>query len=276
MKNVFLSYTNNDLDAYIYYNFLKEQLPIMGLELINDKDYPCLGKGLQKSIADLINKCNIFICFFNKENPNIMFELGYALGKNKKIIVIGNYNEVPFDVRNMIYIQRGSQPYELLNYLEKYINKSQDKELSLKVLSGNILTDLDNLVLNPEVLDNIDDCEFESMIADWFKAKGYNVEKPYHYDTGYDFRVSPFKDSIAIVEVKKYKMTSQVPASVIRQIVGAMALEKVPFGIVISSAPFTQAASYFALNIETKVFLWTLSDLIRMNEIPKTKIEEEI
>lgn len=104
--------------------------------------------------------------------------------------------------------------------------------------------------------------------------KGYSVESTRcSRDAGYDFRISPFKGDSAIVEVKKYKKSSQVPASVIRQIVGAMVLERVPIGIVVSSAPFTQAATFFASEIEQTIFLWTIEDLKKMNEISRILIE---
>ena len=43
-------------------------------------------------ILNAIDKCEIFVCDLTYFNHNVLFELGFAIGKNKKILILLNKN----------------------------------------------------------------------------------------------------------------------------------------------------------------------------------------
>lgn len=274
MKRVFFSYSYNDYEAQRFACFLNDHLPSIGAESFELCDETCIGSELNHAITEKINKCSLFICFLQPNNANVMFELGYALGQNKKIIVVADIHDIPFDLRSMRYFSRDSSHYDLLAHVENILSSHVEREPYSGLDPENPRNSIVTLLERPEIIDNIDAQEFEELVGHWFIKKGYNVEHQSHLkDHGYNFIVHPFQNSRAIVEVKKYKTTSQVPISVIRQLVGSMALEQIPTGIVISSAPFTKSAKFFVEEIEPTIMLWTLEDLIRMENMPNKAFE---
>ena len=103
---------------------------------------------------------------------------------------------------------------------------------------------------------------------DWFSFYGCTVStEKRRSDSGYDFRVDGFKGKTAAVEVRKYKSSTQVSISVVRQMAGSVLIEKIPIGIIVSSAPFTRSAINFAKEIEPEIHLWTLEDMAEGNQI---------
>lgn len=274
MKRVFISYSYQDSEARQFANFLINSLPNIGAEPIVFSEAIEAGDNWQMSITEQINKSSIFICFIERENPNVMFELGYALAKNKKIILVGDFRNLPADLRNMIYVPREAHPYEVLKHVEKYLS-SKDVQLSFYEPDLNHPKHTIGMLLDrPELLDSFEPREFEKLVMQWFSMRGYNVEQTtVTRDYGYDLLVYPFRGDRAVVEVKKYKSKSQVPLAVIRQLVGSMALERIPCGIIVSTAPFTKSAYFFVQDIDPVIFLWTLDDLVKMDNMPNNAIE---
>jgi len=275
MKKVFISYSYQDFEARQSVLVLKDKLLNLGAEPIVFSDSIEAGNYWQMSITEQISRASVFICFMERDNPNVMFELGYALAKNKKIILVGDFKDLPVDLRSMTYLPRESNPYDILMHVESYLSsKTLDiypYELDLKQPKHTI----EMLIARPEFLDNLDPHEFEKRIMKWFSMRGYNVEQTKaSRDYGYDLLVSPFRGDRAAVEVKKYKSTSQVPLSVVRQLVGSMALERISCGIIVSTVPFTNSINYFVQDIEPTILLWTLDDLLKMDKIPNTMIEQ--
>jgi HJR/Mrr/RecB family endonuclease len=277
MKKVFISYSYQDSMAKQFARFLNEHLPTLGAEAVAVSDAFEAGDNWQMGITEEINKCSVFICFVERDNSNVMFELGYALAKNKKIILVGDFVDLPVDLRSMIYVPREAHPYDILMHVEKQLTREaigvspydvdvRDPQQAIRVL-------LDR----PELLDSLAPREFEELVMRWFTARGLQVEpSSVSRDYGYDLLVYPFRGERAVVEVKKYKSTSQVPLATIRQLVGSMAIERIPCGIIVSTAPFSRSADFFVQDIQPTVLLWTLEDLARMDEDPKISVDNYV
>jgi len=272
MKKVFLSYSYNNNKAYETFQYLQKKLPNLNIEVISIKDSIRMGENWKMSITDQIEKCSIFICFIERENPNVMFELGYALAKNKKLILIGDFKDLPFDLMNMTYIKDDAQPYEILMRIENYfLNES---EINNKIIDLSSVEKLKLMLDRIDILNNMDGSEFEKFVGDWFEYHKFEVVyENQRRNLGYDLKLSKFRDSSAIVEVKKYKTSSQVPMSVVRQLVGTMSLEHIEYGIIISTAPFSRSVEYFVKEIEPTILLWTLEDLHKLSDKSTSFIE---
>ena len=276
MKTIFISHSYNNKNAQYLSDFLRKNLKDAEIDTIHAFDELIFGNSIKRSIVDKINKCSLFICFLHEENPNVMFELGYALGRNKKIIAIGEIEDIPFDVQNMGYLKPESSPYDLLTQVERHLELYDEPSPQIDLLNNDPIGTIESIFSRPELLDNLDWREFEELVASWFRSKGYTVEQltPRVHDRGYDFIIHPFRGERAMVQVKKYKSTSRVPVSIVRQLVGSMSLERIQNGIIVSSAPFPNSAKFFVKDIEPTVFLWTIKDLLRMSDMPNKSLEQ--
>ena len=274
MKTIIISYNYSDKNSQHLVDFLRKNLE--DTEINTTCSYECKFCYMEeRSIIDKINKCSLFICFLDNKNKNALFELGYALGRNKKIITIGEVGNIPFDVQNMGYLKPETSSYDLLTKVEKYLQLYEEPSPQLNLLINDPIETLDSLSSMPELLDNLDWREFEELVASWFRNKGYIVEQsPRVHDRGYDFVIHPFRGDKAIVEVKKYKSTSRVPLSMVRQLVGSMSLERIQNGIIVSNATFPNSAKYFVKDTKSTVFLWTIKDLLRMRDMPNKSLEQ--
>ncbi|MGF4253111.1 restriction endonuclease, partial [Klebsiella pneumoniae] len=172
---------------------------------------------------------------------------------------------------------RGSSPFEIVEHLERHAELYSPAPFELRDIGHNPVETVKALAARPDWLGSIESKEFEEVVASWFSAKGYRVEPNWNgRDAGYDFTIYPFKGERALVEVKKYKQTSQVPVSTIRQMVGSMSIEGARYGLIVSSSPFTQAAIYFASEIGQSLLLLTLDDLDKMESLDCREIESAV
>lgn len=276
MKRVFISYPFQDRQAQAFAHFLREHLPSIGAEPIDilmDDSIPS-SEDWRSSLTEAINRCAIFICFASEANPNVMFELGYALGKNKQIILVGDSRSIPSDLQQMIYVSKDAHPYDILVQIQKYLSTYEERRPYLGLDPRSPKPSLEALIARPDLLDSLEGREFEELVRKWFLTKGFRIrDQEFSRDYGFDFLVNPFRGENAAVEVKKYRTTSRVPVAIVRQLLGAMVAERIPVGIVISSAPYTESAIFFAKEIKPTVLLWTLDDLVKMNDMTNNRVE---
>lgn len=269
MRSAYVSFSYHDLEAREYVESLRDQLQFWDLELIDLSMSIFLPDDIHRSITDAINKCSIFICFLDPKNANVMFELGYAYAKNKQIVIVSDdFKSIPRDVQNSAFVQRNSPPSKLMHQIEKQIQDLKTPSWHDELRTGSPVDQLNFLASRPEILDAIDSREFTAIISEWFRFHGCQVRiGPSGPATGYDFCVDGFRGGTAAVELKKYKSSSQVSISVVRQLVGAMLLENIHIGIIVSSAPFTRSAISFAKSIAPEVHLWTLDQMAAIRGI---------
>ena len=92
VENIFFAYTkkNNDNVSAIregiseYNNYQK------GFKAICWEDLEVGGRIVNNLILEEIKNCSVFACDLTYLNHNVLFELGYAIGKNKKLIIFLN------------------------------------------------------------------------------------------------------------------------------------------------------------------------------------------
>jgi nucleoside 2-deoxyribosyltransferase len=80
-------------------------------------------------IVASIEKCHLAIVDVTGNNPNVMFELGYTMAKDKKNIIISQSADfLPFDIRNIrtiVYQNTWSGIEELKKRLEEFLGESK-------------------------------------------------------------------------------------------------------------------------------------------------------
>lgn len=85
-------------------------------------------------IIETIKKCKIAIVDVSSNNPNVMFELGYAMASNKPNIIISQSVEfLPFDIRNIrtiVYNNNWSGIEELRARIQEFLKEFSPRKKS--------------------------------------------------------------------------------------------------------------------------------------------------
>jgi len=73
-------------------------------------------------IFNQISKADIIIADMSGQNPNVFFEVGYAIALNKKIILLTNdANDIPFDLKHYAHIVYNHSIQKLKEMLQKQV-----------------------------------------------------------------------------------------------------------------------------------------------------------
>ncbi|MCH5296702.1 MAG: restriction endonuclease [Ruminococcus sp.] len=261
MKSIFISYSYNDSYAKTLVDAIKK-MSTDNIILLNDsKDFV----GTNFEIFDPINKCDFFVSMINRSNSNLMLELGYALGQNKNIILIGEHGEIPYELRNYEYINKSEDLSKVILELHKRLDKNvieeKRKEEDKEIKNNEIIS-----IKNKEIINTMNYREFENFVFTYLIDKNpsisiYKAQK----DKQYDFSI-PSLD--CFIDIKKYNNNSKVSLSTIRSFLGLMTENNVKKGIILSSAEFTLSAINFVKNIKNldyKIILLTLSNLLEID-----------
>jgi hypothetical protein len=107
------------------------------------------GRIINKAIIDKINSSDFFACELSYINHNVLFELGYAVGRRKKLLLFlnssiagahENYSSIKF-LRNIGYVNYSTYK-EILNEINSKANAQVymlDEITKLDALSSNVL-----------------------------------------------------------------------------------------------------------------------------------------
>jgi HJR/Mrr/RecB family endonuclease len=262
-KKIFLSYKYGLIDSYFVRDII-EQFEFLVFEVVAP-DILTITDSIAEGIQSLIRSADIFVVFFTSGSSNLLFELGYAMGLGKKIVVVSEPNTpLAVDIANLFVIKGNFNSLDVLPRLVQYIEK-----LQLPTLSKNLVFDSSTDLLNsykasPNIFDEIHPKDFEDAVFNWFLENGFRAIRTASYnDAGCDFLISNYKNCRrAIVEVKKLSRNSKTPISTVRQLIGSVYSSEADCGILITSSEFTSAAIEMAKKQQKPIELWTMDDLL--------------
>jgi len=227
-----------------------------------DDTYLQVGDDWENDIYSRISNCELIIALFEETiSPNFYFEIGYAQGSGKKIILLAKENaDIPEIFKKYLYFKFDSDKYEL-------IAKSIANELSL-TLEAKKKEDLINILQktysNTNYIHHYSFKDFEVKIKNLFEKKGFNCEyNPNKFDIGYDiFIKNYFENKNALIECKKYDLNKKVSLETVIQLLQELNLKNIDIGLIITTSTFTNSAIEFAKNLkEKKIELWDIARL---------------
>lgn len=123
---------------------------------------------------------------------NVTYEVGYAIGKGKKVIIIANdFSEIPSNLKNVLAISLQNYSDTRLNMLSSLIDNIESNKDELDTIG---VKDLEYLLRSyfekTNEFDQIEPRKFEDFIFDWLNSEGFKVTKAGKGDIGYDFLIS--------------------------------------------------------------------------------------
>lgn len=163
MKKIFLSYSYNEVEK-LFMDRLQKELEFHGNQIINATESVNVGQNCVDTLHNYINKCDLVIAILGN-SLNVAYEIGYAIGRSKKVLIIVNNNyKVPFNLETIPSIfMRNSEisvyDYddtinEVLDFIDKMENNQEEIQT---VITKCLITHFQNNIEND---DNIHKCFF--------------------------------------------------------------------------------------------------------------------
>ena len=259
MKTVFVSYSNSADRAFV--DALRQ--------LLEPKEYE-LFDGMQQSdrLGDLtvnaIQRAGAVVALVGKQPPNVLFEVGIAVGANKPVLLVaGPEDEIPFDLASFRAFRGQLTSRDLV--LEVYRNIEaldlKDPIEDIKSATGKELTAM--LRRNPEILTSMDPRRLEELVAELYRSQGFEVHSTSaSMDGGIDFILTDPKGGTVALQVKRRSPNAKVSVAAVREFLGAMLLRGVERGIFVTTSQFTSSANHLVKDSRVPIELRTVNELI--------------
>jgi nucleoside 2-deoxyribosyltransferase len=262
VKNVFLSGphgVNEDL-SMLADALGAEEMKVWGPDCLP----PGTGTDLNEEVLSAIKRCDIFVAFIYKAHPNVMFELGYALGAGKSVLLIrGNSGEIPFNVATL--------PALMIDRFDsRSISEAVQRIKRATIRSRPAIRDFQNaqemlrrMCDDESFLGEVEPRAFEECIAKVLQEKGFSAELlSTRNDRGFDVEIHDFfPNEAAVVQVKKQNRNSRLSVSEVQRVVGSAVTARAARAIIVTSGGFTASARFFADESPIRVVLLTIDEL---------------
>ena len=109
-RDVFVLMPFEEKFQTIYYNVLKPLIDSLGYSASKADENLKIGTVIDQ-IQQYIRNAILVIADVSGKNPNVFYELGYAHGLNKNVLIItNNPKDVPFDISHIRYFQYSFNP----------------------------------------------------------------------------------------------------------------------------------------------------------------------
>ncbi|MGQ3481758.1 restriction endonuclease [Paenibacillus sp. TY11] len=171
---------------------------------------------------------------------------------------IGAFNYSDYNIYGGTYLQAPSLSAGFIYDIDDEIVEEELPKVN------QIILEIKN---NPQYVYEISPREFEEVVAELFRSKGYEaLLTPATRDGGRDIIVKHFvmgKPFIMYVECKKYGVENKVSVEVIRGLYGVQTSDRVNAGLIVTTSAFTEDAIDFAKKQGALVSLADINELIQ-------------
>ncbi len=256
MRYIFVSYSHGKHKPFI--DVLSQYLKPSGFMLID-------GQKKRTQSADsafaAIRRANAFVALVSSHPPNVMLELGIAIGLGKPILVVASSSEdSPSNLGGFLTVREGESPRDLALEVVRRIDQLEIPSIDIHVLSEQTRKRLDldiqatleqriwkvlNLLKeDPNMIYSLDPRMLEELVAEIYRYLGFRVElSGESLDRGIDFKIAePDSRRTAVVQVKRRSPHSKVSVKDIRELIGATILCNANKGILVTTSTFTRSA----------------------------------
>jgi len=218
---------------------------------------------ISESIFEHIKQASLVLAIFGERSPNVLLELGYALGLGKQVIIVADLTSgLPFDLAAIQAVDYRMPVEDIWTKVLKFLEKSPAEGRASDV-PPDLRSMLQLKVAFPERFDQLTYEAFENALKRAFAEKGYEVEiADLESDYGYDFTIKRARET-ALVQIKKNSLNGKVSIAAVQQLLGAIHASEVPKALLITTSEFTDAARGYASRHSSELVLWTAQDLVK-------------
>jgi HJR/Mrr/RecB family endonuclease len=268
MKSVFIAHPFNKLNTIggesHLIEYLQSRLKDQGFNVVTSYDVYETSFSEHASVSDAINRSFIVIGVLTRDSSNVFYEIGYAIGSRKKVLLIAQPEiDLP---KELLAIQRIRADYhsaEIWYEVQREVNKpletSKFSEPQHELHPDEIIRSYDT---NPEYFERIDARTFEDAVKSLFMSKGFEVTEPNPKEYyGFDFMITGPGPGEILVEVKKLNPNRRTSIGDIQQLLGAVHAYNAASGILITTSVFTDSALDFASKMSPRIQLWDMDRL---------------
>jgi nucleoside 2-deoxyribosyltransferase len=117
---------------HVLENVITEALSGNGISVFSLEDITA-GEDISSSISRTIQRADFVIADITESNPNVMYEVGYAHGLRKPVILIANFNakeNIPIGLKGLQFVGYDLARLEVLrDYLSLWLERYQKVEV---------------------------------------------------------------------------------------------------------------------------------------------------
>lgn len=226
-----------------------------------------IGADWQTNVLYAIRRCDVFIGIIGRSNPNVMLETGYALGSNRKVVLVqSGEGKIPFDVASLPVITIDKYDRSSIAAITDVVENADEMNLPAFPRMADARSMLRALRDDPSLLDAFSPSDFEQLVFEFLRQLELDrVDKTISNDYGYDIRFE-IVGAPVFVAIKKHSRNSRLAVSEIQKLIGAAVVGNAKGAMYITSGSFTNSAMYFAENSPIPIALFTLDMLIESDE----------
>jgi len=221
------------------------------------------GTNISSAISATVRSADLFIAVVSSANSDIFYEIGLAAGANVPMLIAGSAHEsLPADIASVPYVRLTGDDARDAQVVARRVKDLQSEVSGKLTTFDSAEATLRAAARDPQVLESLGPMEFEHLIGQLLKERGFIVEASRTgRDLGADFAIkSDAGREVALVEVKKLSRQSRVPVEAVRNLLSAVSRTGVSRGLLVSTAGYTAAA--LALAEGAPILLRTLQDVL--------------
>jgi restriction endonuclease Mrr len=195
-------------------------------------------------------------------------------------------NYVPFDGGEPLHhphadgiVEAAIAPYKFEDFFDRVARREDDEEIitsrDLILPRAGVRVEIDlkeineelvrHLARHPSQLHQLPSRTFEELVAELFRAKGYQVEVTKRTrDGGLDIRAAMKSDIgtvLILIECKRFSPQHKVGVHVVRGLYGVVEAERATKGLVATTSAFTKDAKSFQSTVSARMHLTDFQEL---------------
>jgi hypothetical protein len=219
------------------------------------------GANVLSEIAAGLRSADVLVAVVRGGNPNIFYELGLATGASVPILIAAPAGEpLPADLSSVPYVQLAGDTLRDSQMVARRVDELGNLARTGPLKYESAEAALRAAVQEPAILESLNPVEFERLVMELFKERGYAVTAVESgRDIGIDFAIK--KDNkLVLVEVKKLSRQSRVSVETVRRLLEAISTLGASLGILVATSGYTTAAVGLAAG--TPVLLRTIEEIL--------------
>lgn len=270
MKSIFISHpqTETYLIELLGHELIARGFVVSGAHNIEP------GENWQSAILSGIKRSHAVIAYLGPDepNPNVMLEIGYAIGAGKKIVLIADGpSRIPLDIASLPVFTSDkpmsispTATHRLIDEVVEYVGGLTPDDRITEQPQGSAREVLAHVVDDPSILERIAPREFEELIARFFSELGFDVElTAQNRDGGFDIVLNGvFGHRMVVVETRRYTPQARLGVNEVQRLVGAAVVARATCAILVTTGSFTRSAIDFASQAPINVELYTIEELL--------------